>query len=151
VTGHAVELSPDGTTVRAWVELPGVERHEALEAWTNREELKGWWGGELETELERGEPYVVHFAGLGQTMCGRVLGYEPGARLAFTWEWDHAPDAPMRRVDIAAVDAADGSRLEIEHGPYGGSEEERAEAAGSQEGWNHFLPRLAAQKSVRTG
>lgn len=130
--------------MRAWIELPGVTRGKALSAWTDPDLLKRWWGGELEAEVAPGGHYVVRFTGLGQTMRGRVLAYEPEARLAFTWVWEHEPEMPRREVDIRVIDIGNGSRVDLEHGRYGDTEGEQAEAADSQAGWEHFLPRLAS-------
>jgi uncharacterized protein YndB with AHSA1/START domain len=146
---YRVERTQDGRTARAWVALRGGDRRDAVRAWTDPALLKDWWGGELDTELEPDGPYVVRFEGLGQTMPGRVLGYEPGARLAFTWEWEHEADAPRREVDVRVVEIEDGCRIEIDHGPYGETEREQAEAGGSEEGWQHFLPRLASTLTRR--
>ena len=140
-----VELTGDGANIRAWVELPNIGRQAALTAWTDPSILQDWWGGELDAELSPGGRYVVSFAALGQTMRGEVLDYEPGKRLMFTWSWDHEAETPSREVDICVLEIDDGSRVELEHGPFGDTEQERADAAGTEEGWQHFLPRLASR------
>lgn len=144
-TRHAAECTDDGSVVRAWLELPGVGRREALSAWTEPGLVRDWWGGELDATLELGGAYVVRFPALEQTMRGRILAYEPEAGLAFAWTWEHEPEAPSREVEIRLVEVDDGIRVDIWHGRYGDTDEEQAEAVGSQQGWAHFLPRLASR------
>jgi uncharacterized protein YndB with AHSA1/START domain len=141
---HGSECMEDGAVVRAWLELPGVARRLALSAWTEPRLVRDWWGGELDATPEPGRDYVVRFAALDQTMRGRVLAYQPEAGLAFTWAWEQEPAAPTRQVEIRVVDVQDGARVNIWHGTFGDTEEEKAEAVGAQEGWEHFLPRLAS-------
>ena len=99
---------------------------------------------ELKIEPAPGGTYVVRFESQGWTLRGQVLSYDPGSELSVTWAWDHQPDDPVREVKVRARPAGDGTRLEIEHGPHGDSESEKEEAVGHREGWEHFLPRLAA-------
>ena len=134
----------EGAMVHAWLELPGVDRRRALSAWTEPGLVRDWWGGELDATLELGGDYVVRFPALDQTMRGRVLAYQAEAGLAFTWSWQHEPAAPSREVEIRVVEIQDGTRVNIWHGTFGDTEEERAEAVGNQEGWEHFLPRLGS-------
>jgi uncharacterized protein YndB with AHSA1/START domain len=97
--------------VRATLLLPGCPPERALAAFTDPATLRQWWGGELTCTPAEGGPYVVHFATLGQTMRGRVVGYEPGSRLEFTWGWDHEPGAAGRTVLVTVtvtVAGADG-------------------------------------------
>jgi uncharacterized protein YndB with AHSA1/START domain len=138
------EPNHDGSTVHAWAQLHGVSASDALAAWTDPERLRDWWGGELNADLQHGGSYVVGFGALGQTMRGRVLTYQPAARLAFTWSWDHEPDAVSRKVDIRVLEVEDGVRIEIEHGPYGDTDTEQTAAKEAREGWEHFLPRLVS-------
>lgn len=132
----------------AWLELPGVGRSDALSAWTEPSLVRDWWGGELEATLEMGGDYIVRFPALEQTMHGRVLAYHPEAGLAFTWTWEHEPAAPSREVEIRVVGLQDGTRVNIWHGNYGDTEKEESEAVDSQQGWEHFLPRLGSSLRV---
>lgn len=141
---HAVQRTDDGTVVHAWLELRGVHRREALSAWTEPRLLREWWGGELDATLEMGGDYVVRFPALEQTMRGRVLAYQPDAGLAFSWSWEHEPASPKREVEIRVVDIEDGTRVSIWHGSFGDTESEEVDAVDIQQGWEHFLPRLAS-------
>lgn len=116
-----------------------------MAAFYEPERVGQWWGGDLMSEPREDGTYVVHFPQLGQTMRGEVRAYEPDRLLAFTWAWDHEPDAPDLTVSVRVGPTPEGTRLEIEHGPY--TDTAIADAASHQEGWNHFLPRLARHLS----
>ena len=96
MTEFPVTVVDAGPMVRAALLLPGCPPERALAAFTDPATLRQWWGGELTCTPAEGGSYIVHFAKLGQTMRGRVVGYEPGSRLEFTWGWDHEPRAPGR-------------------------------------------------------
>ncbi len=96
----------------------------------------------LRTELVPGGPYAVEFTGIGRTMTGRVVRYEPGRFLEFTWGWAHEPDGPPETVAITVTDG-EPSTLALRHGPHGDSEAARESRAEHRAGWEHFLPRLA--------
>lgn len=146
MTESPVTVLDEGPMVRATLLLPGCPPGRVLAAFTDPATLRQWWGGELTTTLAPGGPYVVHFAGLGQTMRGQVVGYEPGSRLEFTWAWDHEPGAACRTVLVTVTDAAgpDGTALTVLHGPHGEGAAEQAARGGHREGWEYFLARLGA-------
>jgi uncharacterized protein YndB with AHSA1/START domain len=85
VTEFPMTVVDAGPMVRATLLLPGCPPEHALAAFTDPATLRQWWGGELTFTPAEGGPYIVHFAKLGQTMRGRVVGYEPASRLEFTW------------------------------------------------------------------
>lgn len=163
MTEFSVTVVDAGPMVRATLPLPGCPPERALAAFTDPATLRQWWGGELTFTPAEGGPYIVHFAKLGQTMRGRVVGYDPASRLEFTWGWDHEPGAAGRTV-LATVaeadDSADGSaasagpgrpehqgrpagtELTVLHGPHGEGAAEQAARSEHHEGWEYFLPRL---------
>ena len=151
MTELPVTVVDAGPMVRAMLLLPGCPPERALAAFTDPATLRQWWGGELTCTPAEGGPYIVHFAKLGQTMRGRVVGYEPGSRLEFTWGWDHEPGAAGRTVlvtvaeDAGAGDSAGrpgGTELTVLHGPHGEGAAEQAARSGHREGWEYFLARL---------
>jgi uncharacterized protein YndB with AHSA1/START domain len=139
-----VEVSDDGRMVHASVELPGVDSREAIRAFTDPALLQQWWGGELESEPKPGGSYVVRFEGMGRTLQGQVVSYDPESELTFTWAWDFQEESMRREVRVRAVPSGDGTCVEIEHGPHGDSAEEQEEAKAHRDGWEFFLPQLAA-------
>ena len=149
MTEFPVTVVDAGPMVRATLLLPGCPPALALAAFTDPATLRQWWGGELTFTPAQGGPYIVHFAKLGQTMRGRVVGYEPGSRLEFTWGWDHEPGAAGRTVLVTVAEADDsadsstkGTELTVLHGPHGEGAAEQAARSGHREGWEYFLARL---------
>lgn len=125
----------------ATIDLPGATPAAVVAGFCEPDRLRQWWGGELTCQLRPGGAYVVEFPQLGQTMRGEVRSYAPAGPFSFRWAWDHEPDAPPLAVTVRVDPIAGGARLVLEHGPYVPAN--RAEAAGHQEGWEFFLPRLA--------
>ncbi len=119
---------------------------EALFAyWTRPELLCRWWPHEAETDPRLGGTYHLAWPAMNWHLRGRYIAIAPERRLAFTWAWDHEPDAPERQVDITFAPGVEGdTRLTITHGPYGDSDAERASRAGNIEGWQHFCAKLTA-------
>ena len=159
MTEFPVTVVDAGPMVRATLLLPGCPPERALAAFTDPATLRQWWGGELTVTPAEGGPYIVHFAKLGQTMRGRVVGHEPGSRLEFTWGWDHEPGAAARTVLVTVAEAGDsagsagrgrpgrpgrpgGTELTVLHGPHGEGTAEQAARSGHHEGWEYFLARL---------
>jgi uncharacterized protein YndB with AHSA1/START domain len=147
-----VTIADTGPMIHATVSLPGCPRQRALAAFTDPAVLARWWGGELSTDLTVGGPYHVRFPQLGQTMTGQVTQYEPASRLEFTWAWSGADDEPgddgeparTVLVTVTPGQAPDGTELTVAHGPHTASAADRAARAEHREGWEFFLPRLAA-------
>ena len=150
MTEFPVTVVDAGPMVRATLLLPGCPPERALAAFTDPATLRQWWGGELTFAPAEGGPYIVHFAKLGQTMRGRVVGYEPGSRLEFTWAWDHEPGVSGRTVLVTVAEAGDsgepgadgGTELTVLHGPHGEGAAEQAARSDHREGWEYFLARL---------
>jgi uncharacterized protein YndB with AHSA1/START domain len=132
--------------VRATVRLPGCSPERALAAFTDPATLAEWWGGELTTNLTRGGPYIVRFPRLGRAMTGEILGYEPPSHLEFTWSWEGEPTETRRTVlvTVTGETANGGTELAVTHGPHGDDAAERTARTEHREGWEYFLPRLAA-------
>ena len=151
MTEFPVTAVDAGPMVRATLLLPGCPPKQALAAFTEPATLRQWWGGELTFTPAEGGPYIVHFAKLGQTMRGQVVGYEPASRLEFTWAWDHEPGAAGRTVlvTVANGDGSDGdgsdgngTELTVLHGPHGDGAAEQAARSDHRAGWEYFLARL---------
>jgi uncharacterized protein YndB with AHSA1/START domain len=140
-----VSVTDDGPMVRAV--LAGLEcsPDTALTAFTDAGLLARWWGrGELTADLAPGGRYIVRFAAIDKVMDGRVVGYQPGRYLEFSWGWVHTPDDPPRTVTVTVAGEPDGTALAIVHGPHGDDERELIARGEHREGWEFFLPRLAS-------
>jgi uncharacterized protein YndB with AHSA1/START domain len=141
-----VDVADDGPMVRATLLLPGCAPGRALAAFTDPRLLAQWWGGDLASTLEPGTPYTVTFTRLGRAITGEVVAYQRASRLEYTWQWNHEPAAVRRTVLVTVTpdDAGAGTLLAIAHGPHGAGEAEANSRAEHREGWEFFLPRLAA-------
>jgi len=150
-TEFELAIAADAASVTAELLLPGVRPEHALAAFTDPELVREWWTAELTAQLVPGGEYLARFPALGQTMIGVVEEYLPGRLLAFTWGWSHQPEAAGRygvTVSAAPAGLAEGfaTRLELVHAPRAGLLVAAGDPAPGEhrEGWEHFLPRLAA-------
>jgi uncharacterized protein YndB with AHSA1/START domain len=145
----AVDIRDDGPMIVAIVVLPGCPPERALAAFTDPALLAEWWRGNLTASLVPGGEYTVAFPAIGATLAGRILSYEPRQSLEFSWAWTD-DDSPPSTVRVRVKPGADrpSTVLVVEHGPHA------EDAAGQNahqdhwDGWEYFLPRLAALLSV---
>jgi uncharacterized protein YndB with AHSA1/START domain len=110
--------------------------------WTDPERLCEWWGGVAELEPTAGGRCHVD---LGEArMRGEFVELTPHERLVFTFGWepnDRFPDLPpgSSRVEVTLTYDGTHTTLTLRHTglpPTG--------TADHDDGWAHFLPRLAA-------
>ena len=144
--------------------------HDVFDAFTLPEQLTRWWPTRAEVDLRVGGAYHLEWPKMGWSLRGEyeqvqapfrpttehsdvipMAAYRSsdggprtaGGILSFTWAWDHEPDVPSRRVELRIDPFAGGTRMGLEHGTYGASDRDQAERASHDEGWRHFLPKLA--------
>jgi uncharacterized protein YndB with AHSA1/START domain len=89
-----------------------------------------------------GGRYRLLWPAMGWELFGHYATFEPGERLAFTWEWTHEPELPARLVDITFEPHGDGCRVTVTHGSYGHTAVEKEDRQSHIDGWFHFLGRL---------
>ena len=87
---------------------------------------------------------------------GRVLAWEPPARLVLSWEitadWKHDPDL-RTEVEVRLVADGQGTRVELEHrglDRYGDRRDEMRGIFDSAGGWTGILERFALEASRAT-
>jgi uncharacterized protein YndB with AHSA1/START domain len=153
---YELAIAADAASVSAELLLPGVRPEHALAAFTDPGLVRAWWAAELTAHLLPGGEYLARFPALGQTMIGVVEEYLPGRLLAFTWGWSHQPEAAGRygvTVSTASARLAGGAgtRLDLVHAPRAGAFVPDGDPAPGEhrEGWEYFLPRLAAALGAR--
>ena len=107
-----------------------------------------WWkpGTRYWNDSARGvelrlEPHVggrlieVHDAGTGDGFeIGRVLVWEPGKRLVFTWRQDDWPASEFTEVEVRFEPAGSGTLVTVEHG---GWDRVRSAGPGITDGYSH--------------
>ena len=123
--------------------FPGVAPADLFACWTTPERLCAWWPAEAAIDARPGGAYHLAWPQMDWHLRGQYTTFEPGARLAFTWAWDHEPATPTRTVTLHFTpDGAGGTHLTVTHGAYGDSAAEQTDRQGHIDGWLHFLPRL---------
>jgi uncharacterized protein YndB with AHSA1/START domain len=124
-------------------EIAGASPRELFTWWTRADRLERWWPHEAEVGEAEGEPFRLRWEEPAWFLDGVITRYEPGRLLAFTWTWEHLPDAAPLEVEVDFEDAPGGTRLRITQGPYRDSDDDRKERAGHRRGWEVVCTRLA--------
>jgi uncharacterized protein YndB with AHSA1/START domain len=143
--GSTVSLADTGPVITATVTLPHCSPQRALDAFTDPAVLARWWQGELSARLVPGGEYTVAFPSIGSVLTGTVVSYHPAGSLEFSWSWDGSPPDSTVAVLVAAGPADGSAVVTIEHGPHADDEAGRTGHQEHWDGWQFFLPRLAAE------
>ncbi|GCE12476.1 SRPBCC family protein [Tengunoibacter tsumagoiensis] len=109
--------------------------------------LQQWWPQEATIEPCCGGQYHLSWPQMNWHLRGQYLCFEPGARLTFTWHWDHDEEGTSETVvDVIIEQAVNGDiRLQLTQGPYAETpEDQNLRLEHHLPGWLHFLPRLQA-------
>jgi uncharacterized protein YndB with AHSA1/START domain len=138
-------LERDGVRIVVRQQFDGPDPDAVWRLWTEPEALTRWWPDEAEVDA-RGRSLHLSWPRMDWHLRGRILEWQPPRRLVFTWHWDHEPTQPVRTVaiDLASLDDREGTELTLAHGDYGDGEAEAADRQSHLDGWDFFLPRLAA-------
>src|ERR1700756_3841038 len=111
---------------------------------TDPQKILGWMGAEAETEAHPGGLYLVKdVAGRpGRTARGQFREVVPVHRLAYSfgWEGSEAGPAASSLIEIDLIDQGGGTLLRMTHSGLPDAEQ----CARHDEGWAHYLGRLAA-------
>jgi uncharacterized protein YndB with AHSA1/START domain len=107
---------------------------------TQPDKIVRWKGVEACVEATPGGEYRVHVTARNVAV-GEYVEIEPPRRVVFTWGWEGDDRLPpgSSTVEIELVPDGDGTIVRLTHSGL----PEGAES-GQLEGWEHFLPRLAA-------
>ncbi len=118
----------------------GAPPEAVFEFFVDPEKLMRWMGTKAELDPRPGGRFWVNVNGT-DIAVGEYLTVERPGRVAFTWGWDASTAVPAgsSTVTITLTADGDGTVVELRHeGLPGGAGDQHAE------GWNHFLPLLAA-------
>lgn len=118
-------------------------------AWTTSEGVASFWAESADVEATVGGDYLLRWPSMDWTLRGEVLAVDPGRSISFSWRWDHESTLPTRQVVLTFEPDGAGSRLIVEHGPYGESEAEASERESNEAGWRHFCSRLRGDDAER--
>lgn len=122
-------------------DYPGVTPERVYAYWTTPSLLCMWWPQQAELDARIGGAYKLSWPAMNWRLRGRYTAMQPGARLAFTWVWEHEA-TDVRGVEVLFAPHESGTRLTLRHGPYADTPADRESRNGHIEGWLHFLAKL---------
>ncbi len=141
----AVDPHDIGPVIVATVTLPNCTPGRALTAFTDPALVARWWRGELKQEPANDGPYTVDFPAIPARLTGRVLSFDPGRSLEFTWSWDDQPPDSTVQITVEPSPDATSALLKLKHGPPTNDGAGQIAHQEHWDGWQYFLPRLAAE------
>ncbi|RAI03271.1 transcriptional regulator [Acuticoccus sediminis] len=113
---------------------------------TDPEKILSWMGTEADVEPRVDGAYIVNVTG---ARCARGAFREvvPVHRLAYSFGWDGSDAVPpgSSLVEIDLIEQPDGTLLRLTHTGL----PSEAQCAGHEEGWTHYLGRLAVAAGGR--
>lgn len=121
----------------------GAQAAALFDCLTRAGRLVSWWPQTAETDPRLGGRYRLAWPALGQTLFGEYTQFEPGRNLAFTWNWEHAPELSQRVVSVQLAPLGEGTQLTLAHGPYRADARDQDDRQSHLDGWRYFLARLA--------
>jgi len=82
-------------------DFPGKLPDELFEQFASAEKLMAWWAKEAVMDARVGGKYRLSWPQQGWHLFGKILSFEPGKHLAWTWKWEHEDETfPPQRVDF---------------------------------------------------
>lgn len=137
------DVSKDNTAVHIEATFPQFTPQQLFDQLTQPKLLTQWWPQEAETDIQEGGTYALSWPAMNWTLRGEYTAVDRPARLAFTWNWDHQPELPERKVDITINAKEHGSSLSLQHGTYTDSAVDQEDRQSHIDGWLHFLKVLS--------
>jgi uncharacterized protein YndB with AHSA1/START domain len=141
-----IQQPSDANRMIITADLPHLSPPAAFDYFTRPELLGRWWPPEANVEARAGGSYRLSWPAMGWELSGRYTAFEPGERLAFTWQWAHRPELPIRTVEVVFAAKNNGCHVTISHGIYGDTAIEQADRQEHIEGWIYFLGQLQASE-----
>jgi uncharacterized protein YndB with AHSA1/START domain len=122
-------------------EYPRADPDRVYSFWTTPALLCSWWPQEAELDVRVGGAYRLSWPAMHWRLRGRYTAVQPGARLAFTWVWEHEAN-DVRGVEVTFSAHQGGTRVTVRQGPYADTSTDRESRTGHIEGWLHCLGQL---------
>jgi uncharacterized protein YndB with AHSA1/START domain len=145
-------------TVRRSVKV-ARNREDAFRVFT--EEIGTWWPVETHSIGKEGRPADTAFlegreggrfyeiTGEGTAHWGRVLVWEPPARIVISWELK--PERPATEIEVRFTEERDGTRVDLEHRGFERLGDQAADVAASyHSGWAKVLGQYVALANSAT-
>ena len=113
---------------------------------TDPEKIISWMGAEAKTEMHPGGLYLVKGIS-GRVARGAFREVVPVHRLAYSFGWDGDEEVPpgSSLIEIDLIDRDGGTLLRVTHSGLPNA----AQCAGHDNGWAHYLDRLAMAAAGR--
>jgi uncharacterized protein YndB with AHSA1/START domain len=142
------QLESDSGRVVLTADFPYLSPQALFDYFTVPDLLARWWPPEATADSRPGGSYQMRWPAMGWELYGAYSHFEPGRRLAFSWNWRHEPELPTRQVDIQIEPLAQGSRLTLIHSTYSHSPADQTDRQSHIDGWHHFLRQLQKQEPL---
>jgi len=141
----------DRTRLALVGDFEGASPKEMFALWTTPEGITSFWPPEAEIDARVGGRFHMIWRQANWFLRGEVTKCEPGAELAFTWKWDHTPNAPVLTVSLRfeALAGGRGTRIHLAQAPYTDSARDQGERDGHLQGWQSVGARLRAALESR--
>ena len=123
--------------------FPSATTKDLFSHFTEADKLSKWWPQEAETVPREGGMLHLQWPAMKWHLRGSFEVFEPKKNLVFTWQWDHDPIDPPKRVKVRFEEDDDGTTITLEHGNYNSSQEDQVRRQEHIDGWKHFLGELA--------
>jgi uncharacterized protein YndB with AHSA1/START domain len=134
-------LASDPDRLVVTINCPQLTPAQVFDCFVIPDLLALWWPPQAEIEPRVGGAYHLAWPGQNWHLRGTYTAFARGEWLAFTWQWDHEAEIPVRAVEIEFMAQGDGTLLKLTHGFY--SPEDSEEKQGHLDGWLYFLPLLS--------
>lgn len=139
--GEVAQMPSPVETLIVTAAYPDVTPERVYSYWTTPALLCSWWPQQAELDVRVGGAYLLSWPKMNWRLRGRYTAVEPGARLAFTWVWEHEA-TDVRGAEVIFASWQGGAKVTVRHGPYADTPADRETRNGHIEGWLHFLGQL---------
>ncbi len=105
------QVTGPASKVQFEAEFPMAAPSRLFDYLTQPDLLIQWWPQAADVEPRVGGRYQLAWPAMEWVLSGEYSEFAPGRRLAFSWQWAHQPELPVRQVTIAFTPAGAGTRL----------------------------------------
>lgn len=121
--------------------FPTCSAGKLFEYWIEPYLLRQWWPPVAEVQPRVGGNYHFSWPQMEWHLRGYYPTFDPGKKLAFTWQWEHHPFQEDVVVTFEPLDEQ-GTTMTIVHGPYDNSKQSQEDRQSHLDGWLYFVTKL---------
>ncbi len=122
-------------------QFPTCSAGKLFEYWIEPHLLRQWWPPVAEVEPRVGGAYHLSWPEMKWHLRGCYTAFEPGLKLAFTWQWEHHAFQEDVVVTFEPL-GEQGTTMTIVHGPYDNSKQSQEDRQSHLDGWLYFVAKL---------